>query len=130
MNNIPLKYRNILQRTPLHCAVCNDRFSICLILVAYGADESKKDRGPSAIEFARNTKCKRICQMLENATDSMRRHIKSQRLFDMSSILEYRKRQWYTFLLGSRDGSVAELNGDVLELILKYFSDSDLIFRF
>eukprot|EP00299_Pterocystis_sp_00344_P015687 c7845_g1_i3.p1 GENE.c7845_g1_i3~~c7845_g1_i3.p1 ORF type:complete len:163 (-),score=36.66 c7845_g1_i3:44-532(-) len=120
------------KRTPLHWAVWNDHFEICLLLVAFGADLNIQEMycwTPLDLAKYRMSDVKkpgktdsRIIDLLKNTNDTLRRILRENRLFYEEAIVSYRQVQWSTFLMGHRNnihGHVSLLNTDVLEIILR-----------
>eukprot|EP00299_Pterocystis_sp_00344_P004954 c1625_g1_i1.p1 GENE.c1625_g1_i1~~c1625_g1_i1.p1 ORF type:complete len:199 (+),score=46.03 c1625_g1_i1:32-598(+) len=137
------------KRTALHWAVYGNHMDVCLVLVGCGAQVSVGNKLSYAyrtqlILFAQDflktplelaiylKKDVKIIELLNNSNNAMRRHIKTNRLFSAEAIHMYRKQQWYTFLVGSRDSQchVSLLNLDVFGIIFKHMSDLAVRFQF
>eukprot|EP00299_Pterocystis_sp_00344_P013675 c6724_g1_i7.p1 GENE.c6724_g1_i7~~c6724_g1_i7.p1 ORF type:complete len:148 (+),score=21.97 c6724_g1_i7:39-482(+) len=109
--------------TCLHVAVLYNHFSVCLALVGYGADLSiRNSDGQAPLDCAIATQNEHIVELLKNVNDEMRRHIKASRLFSEEELFSYRKKQWYTFLIGCRYRHcvVSLLSYDVFGIILTH----------
>eukprot|EP00299_Pterocystis_sp_00344_P004955 c1625_g1_i2.p1 GENE.c1625_g1_i2~~c1625_g1_i2.p1 ORF type:complete len:184 (+),score=44.13 c1625_g1_i2:32-553(+) len=122
------------KRTALHWAVYGNHMDVCLVLVGCGAQVSVgNDFLKTPLELAIYLKKDvKIIELLNNSNNAMRRHIKTNRLFSAEAIHMYRKQQWYTFLVGSRDSQchVSLLNLDVFGIIFKHMSDLAVRFQF